>query len=179
MKPPIIYEPTIFAREAILENWPHLHKVITSGDQLAAAFESMKRNPIWRDDPRLRDIDPSTANEVLDLYNDVIADGRYVADFLAKPAEVGRKLGRRVSKKAINVIGVAGKGKRDDVGVVGAAVVVSVAVVGVAVTTAIVSSHADRRDRILIDESGRVKLGTERSKSKSKSKRKRPAKKHA
>jgi hypothetical protein len=43
------------------------------------------------------------------------------------------------------------------------------------VTTAIVSSHADRRDRILIDESGRVKLGA-RSHIKTKTKAKRKSK---
>jgi hypothetical protein len=166
MKPQIVFEPTVFAREAVLENWPHLHKVITSADQVAAAFEEVKKNPVWRDDPRLRDIEPETANEVLDLYNEVIADGRYVADFLSKPREVARKLGRRPTNKAIRVISAAGKGKKEDVGVVGAAVVVSVAVVAAAVTTAIVSSHADRRERILVDESGRVKLGGAHAKTK-------------
>jgi hypothetical protein len=175
MKPQIVFEPTVFAKDAVLEAWPHLHKVIGNGDQLAAAFEALKDNPAWRNDARLRDIAQETADEVLDLYNDVIADGRYVADFLSRPSGVARKLGRRVSKKAIQVIEAAGKSKRADTGPVGAAVVVSIAVVGVAVTTAIVSSHADRRDRILIDESGRVKLGA-RSHIKTKTKAKRKSK---
>jgi hypothetical protein len=176
MKPQIVYEPTVFSHDAVLEAWPHLHKVIANGDQLAAAFEAMKDNPAWRDDARLRDISQDTADEVLDLYNEVIDDGRYVADFLSKPREVAKKLGLRVSKKAIDVILAAGKSKRSDNSAVGAAVVVSVAVVGAAITTAIVSSHADRRDRILVDESGRVKLG-----SRSHIKRKRPKgkRKHA
>jgi hypothetical protein len=177
MKPQIVFEPTVFARDSVLEAWPHLHKVITNGDQLAAAFEAMKDNPAWRDDARLRDIAQETADEVLDLYNEVIVDGRYVADFLSKPREVAQRLGLPVSKKAIDVISAAGKSKRSDNGAVGAAVVVSIAVVGAAVTTAIVSSHADRRDRILVDESGRVKLGS-RSKIKSKKKPKRN-RKHA
>jgi hypothetical protein len=166
-KPHIVFEPTIFARDAVLEKWPHLHKVITSGDQLASAFEEVKKSSVWRRDPRLRDIKPETVDEVLELYNDVIEDGRYVADFLTKPAEVARKLGHEPSKKAVDVVVAAGKSSRSDAGVVGAAVVVSVAVVGAAVTTAIVSSHADRRDRILVDESGRVKLG-DRAKMKKK-----------
>lgn len=168
-KPHIIFEPTVFARDAALAKWPHLDKVIASGDQLAAAFEEIKKSPMWREDARLRDIKPETVDEVLELYNEVIEDGRYVADFLTKPGEVARKLGRRPTKNALDVIVAAGKSGGSTASVVGAAVVVSVAVVGAAVTTAIVSSHADRRERILIDESGRVKLG-DRTKSKRKKK---------
>jgi len=88
----------------------------------------------------------------------VIEDGRYISDFLTKPAEVAAQLGRRPSKKAIGVIVAAGKSPYSDSPVLAAAVVISIAVVGAAVTTAIISSHADRRDRILVDESGRVKV---------------------
>ena len=159
LKPQIIFEPTVFARETILEKWPYLQKVIISGDQLARAFENIKQSPVWRSDPRLRNITRETADEVLELYNEVIEDERYIADFLAKPADVARKLGLRPSKKAIDVIAALSKSPHTDSPVLAAAVVISVAVVGIAVTTAIVSAQADRRDRILIDESGRVKLG--------------------
>jgi hypothetical protein len=174
-KPHIIFEPTVFARDTLLENWPHLDKVIATGDQLAAAFKAITKSPAWRSDPRLRNVDPETAEEVLELYNDVIDDGNYVAEFLSKPRDVARKLGHRPSKKAIDVILAAGRSNDNVAAVVGAAVVISVAVVGVAVTTAIVSSNVDIRHRILIDESGRVKLGNERLKSKGKTK----TKKHA
>jgi len=153
MRPRVVFEPTVFAREIALENWPHLDKVISSGDQIAAAFEQIKHSPVWREDPRLRDIKPEVAEEVLDLYNAVIEDGQYIEGFLQQPLQVARKLGLKPSKQAIAVVVAAGTGEASDA-VLAAAVVVSVAVVGAAITTAIVSSHADRRDRILIDESG-------------------------
>jgi hypothetical protein len=166
VRPQIVYEPTVFAGETLREHWPELHKVVANGDQLAAAFHALSKDPAWRNDPRLRDIDPETATEVLDLYNEVIVDGRHVKEFLTEPTEVLSKLKLRASKEAIAVIKAAGGDKSSDVGVVGAAVVISISVVAAAVTTAIVSSHADRRDRILIDESGRVKLGAAKAKRK-------------
>ena len=177
-KPDIVYQPTVFARETITKNWPNLQRVITSGEELAAAFDKLKDHPVWRTDPRLRNIDTDTADEVLDLYNEVIADGRHIGEFLQNPAEVARKLGHKVSKKALGVVsafGKKGKPKADDVGLVGVVIVGgSVVVVGLAITTAIVSSHADRRDRILVDESGRVKLGDRPYKKKKKKVKSKP-----
>jgi len=172
MRPDIVYQPTVFARETILKQWPSLKGVISSGDEVAMAFERVANCPAWRNDPRLKRIDTDTADEVLGLYNDVIEDGRYVADFLTSPADVAKKLGTPISKKALGVItafGKKSKAKADDAAYLGVVVVGgSVVVVGLAITTAIVSSHADRRDRILVDESGRVKLGDRHMKTKKK-----------
>jgi hypothetical protein len=162
VRPEVLFQQSIFKRETLMEKWPHLHRVISNGDELAAAFEAAQQHPMWRDDPRLADLSPDTAQEVLDLYNAVIADGRYLAEFQADPGAVAKRLGLKVSDEAVGVVSTVASRMDGDVGVVGAAVVVSVAVVGIAVTTAIVSSAADPRARILIDESGRVKLGDQR-----------------
>lgn len=178
-KPDVIFQQSVFKREALMEKWPQLQRVIGSADEVAAAFEMAERHPMWREDPVLMNIPRSTVDEVLKLYNAVVADGRYIAEFQKSPATVARKLKVRISKRAIGVVSRVHKKMRSDVGVVGAAVVVSVAVVGAAVTTAIISSHADRRDRILIDDSGRVKLGSDQKKKRpGKAKKSRPKKKH-
>ena len=36
-RPNIVFEPSVFVREAMIEKWPHLHKIIACGDQVAAA----------------------------------------------------------------------------------------------------------------------------------------------
>jgi hypothetical protein len=170
--PEVLFQQSIFKRDTLMEKWPHLHRVISNGDELAVAFEAARQHPMWRDDPRLANLSPDIAQEVLDLYNAVIADGRYLAEFQADPGAVAKRLGLTVSSEAIAVVSTVASRMDGDVGVVGAAVVVSVAVVGIAVATAIVSSAADPRARILIDESGRVKLGDERkTETKSKSKK--------
>ena len=183
-RPDIVFQQSLFKREALMDKWPQLRRVITSADEVAAAYEVAERHPMWREDPMLVDIPRATVNEVLKLYNAVVADGRYIAEFQTNPAGVARKLKVKVSKQAVGVVSHVHKKMKSDVGVVGAAVVVSVAVVGAAVTTAIISSHADRRDRILVDDSGYVKLGSDQKKKrpgnkKKKSKKTKKTKKHA
>ena len=104
-RPQIIYEPSVFVREAMIKKWPNLHKVIASGDELAAAYEGIRKTSFWREDPRLRDISRETADEVLDLYNHVVEDGEHIEEFLTNPREVANKLGRRLSDDAVAVIG--------------------------------------------------------------------------
>jgi hypothetical protein len=173
-RPDLIYEPTVFAPDRLREHWPDLHRMIHTGHEIAEAFNRIRADPIWQSDPRLADISPAIAEEVLDLYNDVVADGRYISEFQQDPAGVARKLKIKVSKKALELVSAVSKRMDGDVGIVAAAVVVSVSVVAVAVTTAIVSSAADRRSRILVDESGKVKLGDHLRKKRRVAKRRKP-----
>jgi hypothetical protein len=104
MKPDVVFQEAVFKRERLLEKWPHLHRTINSGDEVAAAFEAARRHPMWRDDPRLADLAPGTAREVLDFYNAVITDGRYIAEFQTNPGRVAKRLRLDVSAEAVRVI---------------------------------------------------------------------------
>jgi len=160
MKRDLAFQQSVFQRERLKAGWPDFNRIISRGEEVAAAFEAVTDLPMWRDDPRMADVPRRAAREVLDLYNEVIADGRFVGDFVEDPAAVARKLDLKVSPQALDVISnVAARmvGSRASVGA--AIAVISVSVVAVAVTTAIVSSAADPRARILVDESGMVKLG--------------------
>lgn len=160
-RPQIIYEPSVFVREAMIKKWPNLHKVIASGDELAAAYEGIRKTSFWREDPRLRDISRETADEVLDLYNHVVEDGEHIEEFLTNPREVANKLGRRLSDDAVAVIGAAHQGIRAEVSpvLVAVGIIVGVAVVAVAINLAARGAR-DAGEEIIIDESGRVKLGS-------------------
>ncbi len=179
-KPDIVFQQSVFRREQLLDQWPHLRSVIGSADEVAAAFEAMERDPMWREDPLLVQIPKAVAKEILSLYNAVVADGRHIALFERNPAAAARKIRHRVSAKALRVLTkVQKKKKPQGIAVAGAAVVISVSVAAIAVTTAIVSSHSDKRDRILVDDSGKIKVGSERSKpgNTKKKKKKKKAKK--
>lgn len=97
--------------------------------------------------------------EVLDLFNRVVADGRHVYEFLVAPAAVAHKLGLKPSRTALKRI------KDYDlpelVGRIGAGGTVSLnpgpIIAGVVVAAIIVLWSHDPR-RVVIDESGRVKL---------------------
>lgn len=177
-KPDIVFQQSVFRRELLLNQWPHLKSVIGSADEVAAAFEAMERDPMWREDPLLVQISKPIAKEILNLYNAVVADGQHIALFERNPAAAAKKLRHRVSKKALTVLTrVQKKKKPQGIAVAGAAVVISVSVAAIAVTTAIVSSHSDKRDRILVDDSGKIKIGTEKSKPGNAKKKKKKAKK--
>jgi hypothetical protein len=149
----------------MIEKWPHLHKVIASGDQIAAAFEATRKSPVWRDDPRLRDVSPETVDEVLDIYNHVIEDGQHIEDFLNSPGEVAHRLGKRLSDDAVSLIGAVRAGlEREIIVVVVVPEAVAVAIIAitvvVAVTVVVHTAHPADRPEVVIDESGRVKLGS-------------------
>ena len=152
-RPNFVFQPSVFVRDVTIEKWPILHKVIASGDQLAAAYEGIRS--FWREDPRLRDISRGTADEVLDLYNHVVEDGGHVEEFLTNPREVAHKLGRRLSDDAVAVIGAAHQGLNSEVTEVGVAIgiIAGVAIVAVAINLA-ARGAGDAGGEIIIDESG-------------------------
>ena len=154
-----------------------VRNVIASGDEVAAAFEELQRHPMWREDRRLSKITPAISKEILTFYNAVIADGRFVADFQDDPAEVAKKLNAKISKEALAVVSAVTGNRRgaSSMSVVGAAVVISISVVAAAVATAIVSWQGDPRQQIIIDESGKVKLGERRANVATRAKAKAPA----
>ena len=180
----VVFQQSVFQREKLKRHWPDLNKVISRGDEIVVAFEAVSAFPMWRKDPRLANLPAATAREILDIYNEIIADGRYVAEFLLDPKAAAKRLDLKISDEAVIVVRkVASQMVGANAAAVGAAIVViSISVVAIAAGTAIVSSrHMDRDSRILVDESGRVKLGDEfgtshgkiaQSKSKSKTKTK-------
>ncbi len=160
MKPDFAFQQSVFQREMLKAQWPDFNRVISRGDEIAAAFDAISDLPMWQDDRRFADIPRRAAREVLDVYNQVIADGRYDGEFLDNPSAVAKKLDLKISRGALAVLGDVAARMAGTRAAVGAAIaVISVSVVAIAVTTAIVSSVVDPRARILVDESGMVKLG--------------------
>lgn len=97
--------------------------------------------------------------EVLDLFNQVVADGRHIYEFMVAPSDVTRRLGLKASRAALKRI-------RDYrlpelVAQTGAGGATSLnpgpIIAGVVVAAIIVLWSHDPR-RVVIDESGRVKL---------------------
>jgi hypothetical protein len=97
--------------------------------------------------------------EALQVFNQVVTDGRYVYEFLVAPGDVTRKLGIKASRAALKRL----KDYRlpDLVTQVGPGGAVSLnpgpIIAGVVVAAIIVLWSHDPR-RVVIDESGRVKL---------------------
>lgn len=141
------------------QHWPSLHRVIQSGDETRIAFEKLQNSPGWRDDPRLKNIPEDVATELLDFYNKVVEDGRFVEKVLADPKTVAAQLELPISDRAVE-LAVALNGHSDSAIGAGAIVVISIAVVAIAVAVAIHDSAADRRSKVVIDSSGKVKLGS-------------------
>ena len=132
--------------------------LIENGDQLRESFERAQRHPMWKRDPRLARISPRASKEIQTLYNAVVADGRYVSTFIEDPGRAARELNIRISDINLERIRVVGSGLGDSASSAGAIAVISISVVAAAVVTAIVSSAADPRGRVVIDESGIMKV---------------------
>jgi hypothetical protein len=159
IRPDVVFQQSLVSGEYGNEKWPHLKKLITSRDELAAAYERAARDPKWKQDPLLAKLEPGTAKEILDFYNAVVADGRYVAELQTDPQAAARKLRLDISDRAFETIKSLVKLPGDNtMSVVAAAVVVSIAVVGVAAAVAVANAHVDPRKQIVIDESGIVKV---------------------
>ena len=156
----VVFEQSLFAPEIIKQKWPDLQHMITCRDELAAAFDRQARHPKWREDPLLANMTRETGREMLDFYNAVVADGRYIADLATDPKRVARRLKLDVSDLVFETIKSTIRLPGDDkaMTVVGAAIVVSISVVGLAAATAVANSAIDPRKRIVIDESGQVKI---------------------
>ncbi len=181
-KPEVVFEQVISGKEGIKQRWPELSRVAADRDKLVAAFDAAQREPMWKNDPRLARVSKSTARQTLDFYNKVVADGRYLRELHTDPAAAARKLKIKASPKVLGVMsaigsGLATRGKKANPGLV--VVGGSIVVVGLAITAAVTAFRHDPKERILVDESGFVKLGSDkgkskpgRGKSKSKSKRK-------
>lgn len=132
--------------------------LIENGDQLRESFERAQRHPMWKSDPRLANISPRASKQIRTLYNAVVADGRHVSTFLEDPGRAARDLGIEISEINLERIRAVGSGLGDSAIPQGAIAVISISVVAAAVVTAIVSSAADPRGRIVIDESGLLKV---------------------
>ena len=129
--------------------------LIENGDQLRESFERAQRHPMWKRDPQLARISPRASREIRTLYNAVVADGRFVGTFIEDPGRAARELKINISDRNLKLITSVGAGLGDLQAFIP---LPAVAVVAIAVVTAIVSSAADPRARVVIDESGRVKV---------------------
>jgi hypothetical protein len=157
-RPDIVFQQSIFGRDKLVRGGRQFERLISSGEQLGAAFEKAQAHPMWKRDPRLGKIPREVADEVLALYNAVIADGRHIRDFVHDPRKAAEALKIELSDRAFETIRVVGSNLGNAENPAGAIAVISISVVAIAVTTAIVSSAADPRSRIVIDESGIVKV---------------------
>ncbi len=131
---------------------------IRNPEDLATAFEYARNHPMWKEEAVLRKIPPKVKDEALALYNKVVADGRHVADFHRDPKALAKKFKLDLSDETVQVLTTVGSKLGASASAGGAIVVISISVVAVAVTTAIVSSAADPRSKIVIDQSGIMKL---------------------
>lgn len=106
----VVFPKQVVFGSAHAEKWPALGRVTASGEQLAAAFEIVQTKimPAFRQHSRLARIAEAHKNELVDLYNKVAADGRYLDELATHPAEVAKKLHIEVSDDAIYFFGALG-----------------------------------------------------------------------
>ena len=107
-------------------------------------------------------VDPAVTAEIVNYYNRVITDGRYIKEWLANPANVSNKLGIKLSDSAQTVLIDIDPKRFVGRGLVGAGgeTVMSPIAVAVVVVIVIVLWTRERLDleEVIIDKSGTFKI---------------------
>jgi hypothetical protein len=101
----VYFKQPLFRREALSERWDVRHKLVSSQDELAQFYRTVE------EDPRLKEIEPdqAVAQEMLEFYNAVVVDGRYIYDLREGPERVAKELGLQPSGEALELVSRAAR----------------------------------------------------------------------
>lgn len=144
--PRISFKQPLFRREALHERWDDRHKLVKSQNELANFYRRVE------EDPRLQEIDTdeSVAQEMLEFYNAVVVDGRYIYDLREGPERVAEELGLQPSPAALELVSKAarmtGEQGSNDV------------TIAVAVAIVIVCAVPGREAEVVVDWTQQVEL---------------------
>ena len=148
------FEQPLFQRERIAADWKRMRSEITSATDLEAAYKAIAPE-VAALKLKLTDAE---GEELLELYNATVSDGRYIGELTTDPAGVAKKLKVKVSDNAVAAIKKAGSIKALQTSdQVSAAVSPIVAVVVVAVVIVIVFGPKEPKRKV-VDSSGIVKF---------------------
>lgn len=152
--PNVAFEQPLFQSDRIAGDWDDMRSQITSVTQLEAAYRAIEPD-LLADRPQLSE---EEARQVVELYNQAVVDGRYIADLMVDPAGVASRLGLPLSATAEEAIVRAGqlpavRAQREAVvPLVGTVAIVGIVVLGVVLVVDPVTKKA------VVDSSGIVKL---------------------
>jgi hypothetical protein len=152
--PDLVFEQPLFQSERIAAGWERMRAQITSATQLEAAYKIVA--------PEIEglrmELEDADVQQVLDLYNMTVTDGRYLRDLMTDPAGVAEKLRVPLSAAAEAAIKQVGNTRAIQTMDREQAAPVVVAVVVVAVVVVIVFGPKEPRRRTVVDSSGIVKM---------------------
>jgi hypothetical protein len=154
--PRVVYQQSLELERRIGDDWASMRKQVISARQLEAAYGAVQ-NEISALDLRLS---PEAAQQVVDLYNKAVLDGRYLKDLTIDPRSVAQALDLSLSAE-----GEAGLKRLGELGAIRTAreealvpLVGVVAIVGIVVLGVVLVVDPAVRDEVVIDSSGVVKL---------------------
>src|SRR5215468_3625442 len=97
----VIYQQAVESTEDLIKKWPGLARVISVDHvKASASFNRLKGFESFASDKE-------TATEVLDLYNAVIADGRFVSLLEIDPAQAAKNLGKNLRQEGVDLLKTA------------------------------------------------------------------------
>jgi hypothetical protein len=92
----IAFEQPLFQSERIAGDWKQMRSQITSATQLEVAYKAVEPEV-----SALRlNLNDADAQQLLELYNKTVTDGRYLRDLIGDPAGVAAKLNVSLSASA-------------------------------------------------------------------------------
>jgi hypothetical protein len=104
-EPRVSFKQPLFGSDELQRRWNDRHRLVKSRDELATFYRQIE------EDPRLADldVDEGVATEMLDFYNAVVVDGRYIYDLREEPNRAAEALGLRPSNQALELVSRAAR----------------------------------------------------------------------
>ncbi len=101
----VSFKQPLFRSDELQHRWDDRHKLVTSQDELANFYRRVE------EDPRMEGIEPdeTVAQEMLEFYNAVVLDGRFIYDLREEPERVANELGLQPSADALELVGRAAR----------------------------------------------------------------------
>jgi hypothetical protein len=125
----VSFKQPLFRGDELEKRWEDRHRLVRSQDELATFYRRVE------EDPRLKDInaDEAVAKEMLEFYNAVVVDGRFIYELREEPERVAEALALQPSPEALELVSRAarmtGEQSSNDITIAVAVVIVIVCAV--------------------------------------------------
>jgi hypothetical protein len=97
----VVFQQLIESQDELVSKWPRLRTVVTP-EQVSLGMDALRRR-VAAGDIDLQ-TEEAAAREAVNLYNSVIADGRYVGMLLTDPKGAAEHLGQSVSAEGAELL---------------------------------------------------------------------------
>jgi hypothetical protein len=144
--PRVSFKQPLFGADELQKRWSDRHMLVRSRDELATFYRQVEADPRLAD----LDVDESVATEMLEFYNSVVVDGRFIYHLREEPNRAAEAIGLQPSDRALELVSRAARMTGPQGG--------NDVTIAVAVVIVIVCAVPDQQAEIVVDWTQQVEL---------------------